>query len=116
MEEGQRGGVTNLLSLAGLAEGDHDVLRQLHILEHALQFRGEAAAALGLELGDHRLLGVDRRTLAQEESLGEILLVEGLEHVFAVDKPEQHHDPIHQRFELLLGSRFVASLQHRTRL
>ena len=56
-----------------LFEGDVDVFGELHVLEHALQFGGEAAAALLLQLGQHALLGVDAGRLAHQQPLRQVL-------------------------------------------
>ena len=45
------------------------------------------STALRLELGQHRLFAVDARGLADEEPLGQVLLVERLEDVLAVNEP-----------------------------
>jgi hypothetical protein len=41
-----------------------------------------------LEFAEHTLLAVDRGGLAHQQSLGQVLLVEGLEHILPVDKPD----------------------------
>ena len=51
------------------------------------QLVGELAPALRLELGQHRLFAVDARGLSDEEPLGQVLLVERLEDVLAVNEP-----------------------------
>jgi len=65
-------------------EGVHDVVGQVDVLKHALQLIGELAAALGLELGDHGLLRVAAGAAPQQQPLGQVLLVEGLENVLAL--------------------------------
>ena len=46
-------------------------------------------AAFRLEFGEHRLLAVDAGRLANEQPLGQVLLVERLEHVLAVNESEK---------------------------
>eukprot|EP00955_Chlamydomonas_euryale_P068803 360241-Chlamydomonas_euryale.AAC.1 len=75
--------------LRRLPKRRHHVGRQLNVLEHALQLVGELAATLGLELAYHALLRVDRRRLAQQQALGQVLFVERLKHVLAL----QSEDP-----------------------
>lgn len=69
-----------------------DILRQLHILEHAFQFASESTAALLFQFAEHGLLCVHRRRLPHQQPLGQVLLVERFEHVLAMYEPEQHHD------------------------
>ena len=94
-----------------LIVGSHDVLGQLHVLEHALELEREDAAALLLELGEHALLGVDGGALADEQALGQVLLVEGLEDVLAVYEAKEDHDLVEYFVELLLGGLLVADAQ-----
>uniref|UniRef100_A0A1I8HQM1 Guanylate cyclase domain-containing protein n=1 Tax=Macrostomum lignano TaxID=282301 RepID=A0A1I8HQM1_9PLAT len=61
-----------------------------HVLEHALQFASELAAALGFELGDHGLLSVIGRGLIQYEPLSQVA--------------EQHHAFVQQRLDFVIGS------------
>ena len=55
-----------------------------------------------LELGYHALLAVVAGALGREESLGEVLLVEALEHVLLVDEPEQHHHLVQHLLHVVL--------------
>lgn len=67
-----------------LPEGGEDLPGQVHVLEHALQLVGELRPALRLELAYHRLLRIRARALAQQQALGEVPLVERLEHILAL--------------------------------
>mmetsp|Transcript_20191 Transcript_20191/g.66839 ORF Transcript_20191/g.66839 Transcript_20191/m.66839 type:complete len:693 (+) Transcript_20191:87-2165(+) len=104
------------LDLARAVGGAELVLRvgrHLHVHEHALELGGEGGAALRLELGDHRLLRVDRGRLVEEQPLGEVLLVEGLEQVLAVDVAEEGHRLVQHFLELALAAPLVARAQLR---
>jgi hypothetical protein len=67
-------------------ERHHDVSTEIHILEHAFQLVGELAAALCLQFGDHVLFCICAGTASQQQPLGQILLVEGLKHILALQK------------------------------
>jgi len=58
-----------------------------------------------LELADEGTLGVDGSTFAEEQTLCEILLVEGLEDVLPVDTAKQRQGLLEAVLELLIGHR-----------
>mmetsp|Transcript_16384 Transcript_16384/g.52094 ORF Transcript_16384/g.52094 Transcript_16384/m.52094 type:complete len:500 (+) Transcript_16384:734-2233(+) len=97
----------DVLGVLRLAEARHEILGQVDVLEHALQLGCERCAALVLELLQHALLQVGRRALAQQQSLGQVLLVEGLKHVLAADEPEQVHRAVQQRLHFVLRHALV---------
>mmetsp|Transcript_14135 Transcript_14135/g.50791 ORF Transcript_14135/g.50791 Transcript_14135/m.50791 type:complete len:284 (-) Transcript_14135:810-1661(-) len=70
-------------------EPAHDVSRRLHVFEHPLELRRELRPALRLQTADHALLRVHGGALREQKTLREVLLVERLEHVLALDVPEQ---------------------------
>lgn len=72
-----------------LFKGNVDVFAEFHVLEHSLELGGEACAALGLELRQHRFLTVHAGRFANQQSFGQIFLVECFENVFAVNESEQ---------------------------
>lgn len=74
-----------------LLERRVEVTIELHVLEHALELRGVFETAGILELADHgrfRIFG-GRRVL--DETRGEHLRVELLEHVLVLDILENRH-------------------------
>mmetsp|Transcript_28150 Transcript_28150/g.76152 ORF Transcript_28150/g.76152 Transcript_28150/m.76152 type:complete len:213 (+) Transcript_28150:922-1560(+) len=94
-----------------LAEGSDHVSRQIHVLEHTLQLGSEARAAFSLELRDHRLLRVDRGRFVEQQPLGEVLFVESLEQILAVDVAEESHRLVEHVLELLLRRALVAAAE-----
>ncbi len=59
-------------------------MRQVNILEHALQLICELTATLCLQLRDHCLLSVIAGTPSQKQPFGQIFLVKGLKHILAL--------------------------------
>lgn len=55
-----------------------------HPPQNALYVSGEVAPAAGLELADHELLSVHAGRPAQQQTLGQVLLVECLKHILAL--------------------------------
>lgn len=65
-------------------EGHHDVSAEVYIFEHAFQLVCKLAAALCLQLGDHVLLCICTGAASQQQSLGQIFLVECLKDILAL--------------------------------
>ena len=86
----------------GEPKGVLRVGRRFHVDKHALELRGELVAALVLELGDHRALGVVRDRPAAQQPLRQVLLVVLLEDVLLLQVAEEHHHLVERLLDLLL--------------
>mmetsp|Transcript_61771 Transcript_61771/g.166639 ORF Transcript_61771/g.166639 Transcript_61771/m.166639 type:complete len:568 (-) Transcript_61771:269-1972(-) len=69
----------------------HQVLGELHVLEHALQLGGVLMAALALQFGDHTLLCLVADAAPRQQAPGEVLLVEVFKHVLVLQEAEDGH-------------------------
>ena len=67
-----------------LAEVVHHVLRELHVSKHRFELGRELVAALCLEFGDERALGVVGYRSAAKKTLRQVLLVVLLEDILLV--------------------------------
>ena len=91
-----------------LLECNVNIPREFHVFEHSFEFGREGSSTLLLQLGQHALLCIHTGRLPNEQTFGQVLLVESLKDVLAVNESEYHHDFIQQTLHLLL-SRFLVS-------